>query len=244
MNKHLIIGLSFLVAVVSASYILGNAYKYKFKSGQTIDVTGNAEKNFESDIITWSATFSKNNFDLKAASEELKKDKEIIKNYLLNQGVPQKEFSFGSIDIQKDYINSYDQNTGRSYSRFNGYNLSQTVGIASNNLDKVDEISREISDLISQGIELSSQPANYYYSKLEDLKLELISKASNNAKLRAQNIAKEADAQLGNLQKADLGIFQITGQNENESYSYGGAFNTSSRYKTANITVRASYTIK
>ncbi|MCL8000660.1 SIMPL domain-containing protein, partial [Brucella sp. 21LCYQ03] len=80
-----------------------------------------------------------------------------------------------------------------------------------------------------------------YFSGLEDLKLQLISQASENAKLRAQNIATESATSLGQLVKADLGIFQITGQNDNEEYSYGGAFNTSSRSKTANITVKASY---
>jgi len=108
-------------------------------------------------------------------------------------------------------------------------------------LDKVDNASREISTLISQGLELSSNSPSYYYSKLEDLKLELISQASQNAKQRATNIAEEAGSSLGNLIKADLGIFQITGQNDNEEYSYGGAFNTTSRSKTANITVKASY---
>ena len=120
--------------------------------------------------------------------------------------------------------------------------MSQSVSVESKDLDKVDNASREISTLISQGIELSSNSPNYYYSKLEDLKLELISQASSNAKQRASNIAEEAGSSLGDLIKADLGIFQITGQNDNEEYSYGGAFNTASRSKTANITVKTSYT--
>ena len=38
-----------------------------------------------------------------------------------------------------------------------------------------------------------------------------------------------------------MGVFQITGQNSNEDYSYGGAFNTSSRTKTASITIKIDY---
>jgi hypothetical protein len=41
-----------------------------------------------------------------------------------------------------------------------------------------------------------------------------------------------------------MGVFQITGQNENEEYSYGGAFNTSSINKTATITVKTEYEVK
>ena len=42
---------------------------------------------------------------------------------------------------------------------------------------------------------------------------------------------------------ANLGVFQITAQNSNTEYSYGGYFDTSSRKKTASITVRLNYSI-
>jgi hypothetical protein len=45
------------------------------------------------------------------------------------------------------------------------------------------------------------------------------------------------------METGDMGIFQITGQNSNEDYSWGGTFNTSSRKKTASITVRVNFTI-
>ncbi|KAF5269738.1 hypothetical protein FQR65_LT17944 [Abscondita terminalis] len=83
--------------------------------------------------------------------------------------------------------------------------------------------------LISQGLSLVPIHRVTTTPSLEDSKLELISQASSNAHLRAGNIAKEAGSSLGDLIKADLGIFQITGQNDNEEYSYGGAFNTTSR---------------
>jgi hypothetical protein len=41
-----------------------------------------------------------------------------------------------------------------------------------------------------------------------------------------------------------MGVFQITGKNSNEDYSYGGAFNTSSKEKTASITLKVEYQVK
>jgi hypothetical protein len=38
-----------------------------------------------------------------------------------------------------------------------------------------------------------------------------------------------------------MGVFQITGKNADEDFSYGGAFNTTSREKTASITLRVDY---
>ncbi len=228
------------VAVIGFGCILANAYKYKYKMNNTISVTGNAMKNFESDIVKWSATYSRKSMDLASASGQLQSDRALVRQFLIKQGIASQEILFDAVNIQRDFSYQTD-GSGNSYNTFTGYSLSQKVSIESTELAKVDNASREISTLISQGVELSSNPPNYYYSKLEDLKLELISKASQNAKQRADNIASEAGSSLGTLIKADLGIFQITGQNENEDYSSGGALNTSSRNKTANITVKANY---
>ncbi|WP_339922017.1 hypothetical protein [uncultured Cyclobacterium sp.] len=66
----------------------------------------------------------------------------------------------------------------------------------------------------------------------------MISKATEDAKLRAEMIAKNSGAKLGNLRAANMGIFQITGQNSGEDYSWGGTFNTSAKTKTASITMK------
>ncbi|MCR4832024.1 MAG: SIMPL domain-containing protein, partial [Butyrivibrio sp.] len=85
----------------------------------------------------------------------------------------------------------------------------------------------------------------YYYTALDELKLDLIDKASVNAKDRIDIIAKNSGASLGKLKNSSLGVFQITAQNTGtSSYSYDGAFDTSSRYKTATITVRLEYDLK
>ncbi len=239
-SNSLIITLIAALSVIVFAWILGDSYKYKYKISNSINVTGNAKMDFESDIVKWTAFFSRKSMDLRGASEQLRKDRDLIKQFLVDQGISADEIKFDAVNINRDFSYDYDNN-GRSYQTFTGYSLSQNVSIESKELDKVDNASREISTLISQGIELSSFAPSYYYSKLEDLKLELISQASENARQRAQNIATKSGASLGDLVKADLGVFQITGQNDNEEYSYGGVFNTSSRNKTANITVKASF---
>lgn len=239
-SNLIIVTIIAVVGLIGTACILGSAYKYKYKVNNTINVTGNAKKDFEADIVKWTATYSKKSFELSDASEALKQDKELVKKFLLDKGIKENEIVFNSVSISRDFSYLTDEK-GNSYNKFTGYSLSQTVSVESKDLDKVDNASREISSLISQGIELSSSDPSYYYSKLEDLKLALIGEASLNAKARAENIAKESGVSLGALKKADLGVFQITGQNDNEDYSYGGVFNITSRYKTANITVKSSY---
>lgn len=239
-SVSIIIAVIATLGCITVACILSNAYKYKYKVNNNINVTGNAKKDFESDIVKWTAMYSRKSLALSEASDQLSRDRELVRNFLVQQGVNENEIRFDAVNINREFAYHTDEN-GRSYNTFSGYSLTQQVSVESKDLDKIDNASREISTLISQGLELSSNAPNYYYSKLEDLKLALIGEASQNAKARAENIAQESGSSLGDLIKADLGIFQITGQNDNEDFSYGGTFNTTSRHKTAHITVKASY---
>lgn len=238
-SNVLIIG----VTIILATFILANGYRYKFKSTETIVVTGLAEKDFISDQIVWKGSFIRSGIDLKVAYSNLKQDEAAIKDYLIQKGLPDSSIVFSSIDVQKNFESNYDANGRYIGNSFKGYTLVAEVTVDSKDIPKVERISREVTELLQRGIEFSSKQPSYYYSKLNDLKIDLLAKASEDAKLRAETIAKSSKVELGNLKKANMGVFQITGKNSNEDYSYGGAFNTSSREKTASITLRAEYIV-
>ena len=161
MNKFSVIVASILaIGLVIGAFILGNAYKYKFKTSESINVTGNALKDFNADLVKWRATFSRKDFDLRVASDQLKADQIVVKNFLISQGIKPNEIVFEAVNISKDFQYGTDSN-GASISQFTGYNLSQDATIESKELDKIEKASREISNLISQGIELSSSNPNY-----------------------------------------------------------------------------------
>jgi len=235
--SSIILGISLIIAF----WVAGAAFKYKYKSEETIVVTGLAEKDFVSDLIVWNGSYERKSMDLKAAYAELKEDEKAIRKYLTSKGVNENEILFSAVNINKEFSEKMDPNGRRLGQEFSGYNLMQTVSIESKDIDKIDKISREATELIENGIEFNSSPPLYYNSKLTEVKMELLAKASADARLRAETIAKNSGSSLGKLKKAIMGVFQITGKNSNESYSYGGAFNTSSKLKTGSITIRMEF---
>lgn len=244
MKKSIVLSsLILAIAFVAVAFIATNSYALKYKNTQRISVTGSAQKNFESDIINWTAQYARKSLDISQASAMLEQDKDQVVSFLISNGIKREDIVVQSVNISRDYEYQYDSR-GNSQRVFTGYSLSQSVVVQSKDLDKVEEAAREISSLLSKGIELSSYSPQFFYSDLESLKLDLIKEASDNAFQRANNIASESKAKIESLLQADLGVFQITGQNENEDFHYGGTFNTRSRFKTANITVRSSYRIK
>jgi len=232
------------IAFIIAFWTVGNAYKYKFRATENITVTGLAEKDFTSDQIVWTGNYSRKMMDLKSAYSLLKVDEGKIRTYLKGKGVADGEMVFSAVSIDKEFNTKYDADGKQVGSEFTGFNLRQNVTVDSKDIVKVETISREVTELIESGIEFNSSPPSYYYTKLSELKVDLLAKASADAKQRAETIAKNAGSSLGKIKKATMGVFQITGQNSNEDYSYGGAFNTSSKNKTASITVNIDFAVE
>ena len=238
----LIIGLCIVVSCVSLA--IGLAH-FRSESSHVITATGSASVDFEADIIIWRGSFSAVAYTSQDAYSKIKQDAELVKNYLTSNGVTDEEIVFNSVDISRTYRDVYDVNGNYVGSEADGYQLTQDVTVSSSNLDNIEKVSRDISSLLDQGVELSSGAPEYYYSDLDALKLDLIDKASINAKDRIDIVAKNSGAKLGKLKNSSLGVFQITAKNSGTSiYSYDGAFDTSSRYKTATITVKLEYDLR
>jgi hypothetical protein len=234
----------FSIAIVIAAIVLGSSYVKRAKMEGTINVTGLGEKDFISDLIVWEGYFSKDRPDLKSASTELSLDKKQIEEYLQRNGISEDEIVFSAVEINEQSRPKYSNDGKYIGEEFSGYRLTQSIQITSNDINKIEDISRKITELINEGIQFYSQAPRYYYTKLADLKLELISSATEDARARAEKISEKSGGEIGKLVSAQMGIFQITGQNSSEEYSWGGTFNTSSREKSASITMKLTYQIK
>jgi len=242
--KNNIYAIIFGIAIIIAAALLGNAFKNRNKTDGSISVTGLGKADFTSDLIVWEGSYSTLNSNLKQAYTNLENNKKVIISYLNAKGVNADEIVFKAVSTSEKKKQNYSE-TGRYIGdKFIGYQLSQSIKIESKNVAQIEKISREITELLNKGVQFYSQAPRYYYTKLADLKIEMISKATEDARIRAEKIAENSGSSLGNLINAKMGIFQITGQNSNETYSWGGTFNTSSKKKTASITMKLNYNVK
>ncbi|WP_103069525.1 SIMPL domain-containing protein [Aquimarina sediminis] len=234
----------FSLAIITSSIVLGNAYMNRNKPERTIAVTGHGTTSFSSDLIVWEGEFTKTNNDLQQAYIDLKTDKNTVAEYLTSNNIDPKTVVFDAVITNRTTKSNYSDTGNYLGESPTGYQLSQTLKISSCEIEKVEVISREITELLNQGVQFYSKKPRYYYTKLAELKIEMISKATENAQLRAEKIAKNSGSTLDELTVAKMGIFQITGRHSGEDHSWGGALNTSSKEKTASITTKLVYTIK
>ena len=147
------------------------------------------------------------------------------------------------MDITPQTKSFYDAKSQQYVTLDDGYAVTQTFTVRSTNLTLVEDVYKNIAELYNEGLDFSSSAPQYYYTRLNDLKMEMLNKASANAYERAQTIAKGSHADIGAMVSSSMGVFQIVGLNSNEEYSWGGTFNTSSKEKIASITVRTTYEV-
>lgn len=240
MKKYIVIA----VAALACAFVLGRAYTYKFRSQDTIVVTGLGETEFSSDLIVWSGTLTAEAQNAAAGYAEIEASKAKVQQYLTAKGLPAEAVVFEFVNVDKQFSPVYNANGNWAGQRFSGYALRQRFTVESKEVEKVETISREISSLIAQGVSIEAYAPDYYYTKLDDVKMGLIETASADTRTRAEKIADNAGARIGRVASARMGVFQITGANSNEEFSAGGSFNTSSRNKKARITMRIEYRIK
>ena len=239
-SKHIIIAL----AIVLAAWLLGRAYTYKYRSQDTIVVTGLGETEFASDLIVWSGELVYETQDVASGYAQLERNKKKVIDFVTSRGLKAEQIVFKFVNVYKQTEPVYNAAGNYAGQRFTGHRLSQGFSIESADVDKVESISREISALIAQGVSIEAYQPSYYYTKLDDVNLSLIEQASADARARAEKIAENAGTAIGRVASAKMGVFQITGANSNEEFSAGGSFNTSSRQKKARITMKVEYRVK
>ncbi len=239
-GKYLVLALAAILCAV----VLGRAYTYKYRSQDTIVVTGLGETEFVSDLIVWSGELTTESQSVAPGYAQLEANKQKVQKYLADKGIPAENIVFGFVNVNKQYEPVYGANGNWAGQRFTGYMLRQRFTVESTDVEKVEIVSREISSLIAQGVSIEAYAPDYYYTKLDDVKMGLIETASADARTRAEKIADNAGTKIGRVASARMGVFQITGANTNEEFSAGGSFNTSSRTKKARITMRIEYRLK
>jgi hypothetical protein len=244
-KAKIITAIIFSVAIVCSVWLAGHYLNKAKGQVKTVSVVGMAERDFDSDLIVWDISFDVLNMNIKDGYASLKEMTKTVKEYLVKQGVAESEMDFKAVTNYKETEYQYDNQTGRSYSVFKGYRLTQRVRIESNNVENIEKIQRQISELLDRGINIDDNSLAYYYTKLGDLKVEMLAEATENARNRAETISKSAGARLGGLKTANMGVFQITAPNStDEDYSWGGTFNTSSKKKRASINMRLTYLVR
>ena len=239
-SQIIVLGVCIAVATIVSSLILSKGFLKVMKfTQQVISVTGSAQQNIKSDYIVWNGGFTSREADLPSAYKKLQADLVLVLAYLEGKGVKKEEVIVSQISTGKIFKKTKD---GKETNDLEAYELSQWIEVRSNDVDRIDVVSRQATELINQGVVFVSGAPNYFYTKLDELKIEMLAKATQNAKERAVNMVKATGNKIGYMRSAKMGVFQITPVNSTEVSDWGVNDSTSLE-KRVTAVVNVSFAI-
>ncbi len=238
-NKIENVAVIIVIGMIISAFILSKFF-LNVSYEKNITVKGFAHIEMKSDIgkLRFSIACQRNT--LQESYRQIKKDKKIVTDYLMAKG-------FTVDKIENTGLYTYDikeiNSKGMYTNTIEGYNATQNMMITSSDVDLIKIMSEELTSIIESGVNISVNEPQYYISDLQDLKIELLVKATRDGFSRAKKLAIESDANVGSLVSANQGVFQITEPNSMETSSYG-IYNTSSITKSVKAVVTLSYAVK
>ena len=202
--------------------------------GRSIQVTGAAFKPISSDYAIWEASIQTNSVDLAAGYAKLKRDLELTKAFVSENGFKEGQYEIGTVQVSQLY-----DREGKPTQ----YSLTQPIKIELADVPRISELGRRASSLVEKGVNLGFQNIRYVYTKLEDAKIEMIKAATENAKIRAEQLASTTNQKVGAPMSARVGVFQIRPLHSQEVSDYG-MNDVSSIEKEIVCTVQISFLIE
>lgn len=239
-SNFVFFGLILAIGFIIAAMIIGGTWRKVSRGNVTITVTGSATKEIRSDLAVWDLGFSADAPTLTEAYAKLQANNAKVKAYLISKGFSADKLKFSSINTTTLYVRNA---AGIQTDQVSKYKLSQDVSIESNEVDKIDQLSREATELINQGVEVNSRSPEFLYTKLSELKIEMIGLASKDAKVRAEQIASSTGNKIGEVRSSKMGVIQINSKNSTDVSDYG-VNDVSSLDKTISAVVSMSFSIE
>jgi len=232
-------GLFIGAGVLGGGYFAADSFKEVKLANQMLTVKGFAEKDVISDYAKWQGTITEIGQTRKDVYERLMVSKKKLEDYLKTQNLEGVTLSFDQVSM---YSVNKINDKGMGTNEIDHFNGNLTVRLESQNVASVTIISKDSEKLIQDGLNFESRSPQYLFSKLDEVKIELLGTAAKDAKDRASELSSKVGGDIGALRKAQQGVFQITRRNDTSTSGYG-MYDTSSIDKTVKAVVTMSFAV-
>ncbi|CAH1527550.1 conserved hypothetical protein [Vibrio rotiferianus] len=212
------LGLCLIIGLGTLGYFIQQtAVKYRTYE-RVVTVKGLSEREYPADTVIWPIQFTVASNDVGTMFDEIDKQTKLVVSYLTSKGLDKGNISFSSPNVFDKKAQQYGSEQEAEFR----YIASQTVTVFSHKVELVRGAITEIGQLGKQGILLNQDPYSnrieYSFTKLNDIKPDMIEEATKNAREVAEKFAKDSESSLGKIKRATQGQFSIYDRDSNTPY--------------------------
>ncbi len=217
-SSALTLGICIFLGLAALGYLIGDAaIEYK-QFERTVTVKGLSEREYPADIVIWPIKFTAASNELETLYNSIDDSTAKIKTFLARNGIKTDEITFASPAITDKSAQQYGNNNNAEFR----YTASQTVTVYSKNIDGVRKVMGSLSQLGKQGIVFTGgdyqSQTEYIFTRLNEVKPEMIEEATRKAREVAEKFASDSDSELGKIKRASQGQFSIEARDNNNPH--------------------------
>ena len=236
--------------IISAA-LISNAMNKANKDENRITVKGVAERRIKADKALINIVISDKNENLDELKKSISEKEKLATDFIKNLKIDSNDYSIGNLRIQPNYIeassNVKQQTTAISTpimqnAKISDYEGVETISIVTKDIDKVEEFFQKLLELKLQSNNIQINEPEFFITNIERYKKDMVVDASRNAEIRAIEMLKVNNNEIGGLKNISQGQFEMLEDtedvrriNENEANQI---------YKKLRVVVTATYLIK
>lgn len=239
----IVLALGVAVSLITSSVVASRAYQRRGEqatsSRKELTVKGSARLPVTSDLGTWMIRVSGDGADLASAYQVLESSTERVRNFLAECGFAQQDIALSAIAAATHYARDKD---GRETRDVASHTLERTFSVTSTNVARIAAAAGEVTQLLRENVRVQSSPPEFTYTRVADLKVQILGEAAKDARLRAEEIASKAGCTVAEVRSALMGVIQITRPSSTEVSGYG-LYDTSTIDKDISVVVTVTFGI-
>ena len=231
-NTILIAALIFAVAIVLGGYLLGDGLRRARMADRAVTMRGLAERNVVADLATWSLGFTASGTDLAEVQARIDRDQRIIQDFFRTAGFPASALSDGGGTISSVYDNDRQATI---------VTINRTLNFRTNDVMRAQRAYLRQFNLIRSGVQLDGSGMNYSFTRLNDVKPEMIGQSIQDARRAAERFAQDSGTSVGAIRSATQGYFSIGARDGDADTESGSSGNSTPLQKVRVVTTIEFY---
>lgn len=179
---------------------------------RTVEVRGLAEREVSADQGTLEIRFRVADDSLEGLNSKLKAAFSAVTDFAKESGFADSEIRRGGATTSDTRSDGYSRGSETTTPR---YIANAVVYVYSNNVKQLDSTATNSDQLLSKGVVVESSATRFSFTKLNQIKPEMVKEATGNAREAAEGFARDAGSRLGKLRNATQGLFSISTPGQN-----------------------------
>jgi hypothetical protein len=217
-GEAFILGTLLCIGMIALGLFISSSITKVKSLDRTVTVKGLSEREVPANKAIWPIKFSEADNDLSNLSSVIQTKTSLITEFLRKNGFNENEISVSAPAILDRQAQGYvDPNKVKFR-----YSANSTITVYTEDVDSVRNTMKKLVDLGKHGIAIAGQDyqtkTEYLFTKLIDIKPEMVAEATKNAREVAMKFAMDSNSKLGKIKRASQGQFSIRDRDSNTPY--------------------------